>query len=229
MVRRISPIGENLHRLMNREDIKQAELSRISGVAQSTISRIILGEQRNPSVKIIRALAVALNAKVSDLVPDEQKEREREPRPIRDRSEREILQELDAKIKAKEDIVLVPVSSYSVSAGAGSAAEAEYIAYRRRPAERNHEFVAVEVKGHCLEPEVFEGELVIADKNAAPKEGDIVVAEYENDRIVKILSKENETYLLHALDGRPDILVNQATTILGVVVSITRRPRRRRV
>jgi transcriptional regulator with XRE-family HTH domain len=110
MVRRISPIGENLHRLMNREDIKQAELSRIAGVAQSTISRIILGEQRNPSVKIIRALAVALNAKVSDLVPDEEKVRE--PRQIRDRSEREILQELDAKIKAKEDIVLVPVSSY---------------------------------------------------------------------------------------------------------------------
>jgi len=70
-IRRVPPIAMNLYRLMDRENrMKQAELSRQSGVSQAMISRMISGEQENPGLEKLRALAKALNAKLSDLVED---------------------------------------------------------------------------------------------------------------------------------------------------------------
>ncbi len=53
---------------MNREGVSQAELGRLSGIGQSSISRIILGEDVSPRVGTLKALAKALDTTVGELI-----------------------------------------------------------------------------------------------------------------------------------------------------------------
>jgi transcriptional regulator with XRE-family HTH domain len=64
-------IPGNLRRLMQRRDFQQAELAKRSGLSEATISRILSGEQRNPTAETLRALARALGVGVADLLAED--------------------------------------------------------------------------------------------------------------------------------------------------------------
>ncbi|MHB1007195.1 MAG: S24 family peptidase [Chloroflexota bacterium] len=104
-----------------------------------------------------------------------------------------------------------------MSAGGGSMVEGEYWPYFPGPGERGHEFIAVPVRGTCMEPKIPEGARVIADTTASPKPGDIVVALHDGEAIVKTLTEEDGRLMLVALQGRPPIAVDERTQIVGVV------------
>ncbi len=51
--------------------ISQAELARMSGVKQQNISKIESGENRNPGIETLNALAMAMGCSVVDLYKPE--------------------------------------------------------------------------------------------------------------------------------------------------------------
>lgn len=61
-----------LKKLMDKNNISQAKLHRLSGVAQSHISSIINGKV-NPTVSIAQKLATALGVSISELLEDKAK------------------------------------------------------------------------------------------------------------------------------------------------------------
>ncbi len=62
-------VGENVKRIRQEKSISQYRLSKLSGVAQATISAIEAeGQTRSPAVDTIEKLAMALGCKISDLM-----------------------------------------------------------------------------------------------------------------------------------------------------------------
>ena len=82
---------------------------------------------------------------------------------------------------------------------------------------QRHEYVAVPVRGNCLEPRIPEGARVIVDKTEDPKTGDIVVAIHKGEAIVKKLTRQNGKLLLTAMQGQAAIEVTEHTKMVGVV------------
>lgn len=65
----MSVVGQNVKRIRQEKNISQYRLSKLSGVAQATISAIEAdGQTRSPAVDTIEKLAVALDCKTSDLM-----------------------------------------------------------------------------------------------------------------------------------------------------------------
>lgn len=56
--------------------LSQQELERRSGVTQSMISKIESGDSENVSIELLRKLAKALNCKLIDLLPENDKHAE---------------------------------------------------------------------------------------------------------------------------------------------------------
>ena len=50
-----------------KKKLSQAELARMSGVKQQSISKIESGERKNPGIETLNALAVALGCELRDL------------------------------------------------------------------------------------------------------------------------------------------------------------------
>ena len=50
-----------------RKNLSQAELARLSGIKQQTISLIESGDRKNPGIETLNALAIALECSVTDL------------------------------------------------------------------------------------------------------------------------------------------------------------------
>ena len=70
----MSTIGGRIKKIREEKNISQYRLSKLSGVAQSTISAIEApGQTRSPAVDTVEKLAVALGCSVSDIT-DEEKE-----------------------------------------------------------------------------------------------------------------------------------------------------------
>ena len=82
---------------------------------------------------------------------------------------------------------------------------------------QRHEYVAVPVRGNCMEPRIPEGARVIVDKPEDPKTGDIVVAMHKAETVVKQLTRQNGKLLLIPLQGQAAIEVTEHTEIVGVV------------
>lgn len=63
-------IGRNVKRLMEPRGWQQADLARRCQVSEASISRIISGEQTNPTVRTLAAMAAALECPVSHLLAE---------------------------------------------------------------------------------------------------------------------------------------------------------------
>ena len=64
---RVGPIGRNVQRLREERVWSQSELARRSGVSQTYISRLEIGERQDGMSGVIRALATALEVSVEEL------------------------------------------------------------------------------------------------------------------------------------------------------------------
>lgn len=58
----------NLLELMEIKNITEAELAKMTGVAQSTLNKILLGQSNNPRIKTLMLIANALNVSIDSLV-----------------------------------------------------------------------------------------------------------------------------------------------------------------
>ena len=84
---------------------------------------------------------------------------------------------------------------------------------------------ALKVTGQSMiDAGIYEGDLLIADSNKAPKVGDVVIALVDNENTVKrLVSREGRYYLKAENSSYSDIEPIESLQIQGVVVSLHRR------
>lgn len=70
MLADVATIGEKLNRARRGQGLTQAELSKASGVAQSTIAQIETGKRSNPHPGTLKKLAEAMGHEARDLLED---------------------------------------------------------------------------------------------------------------------------------------------------------------
>jgi len=61
-------IGENIKAMREMRDMKRSELIERSGVSSAQLGRIEKGEQKNPTIETLVAIATALNVSIDELV-----------------------------------------------------------------------------------------------------------------------------------------------------------------
>lgn len=66
-----SPLADRIRRLLQRRGWQQSDLARESRVSEATISRLLAGEQRNPTAGTLSAIAKALQVPVDEILLDE--------------------------------------------------------------------------------------------------------------------------------------------------------------
>ncbi len=144
-------------------------------------------------------------------------------------TEEDLLRRLMARIRERKGAIKKPVVGF---AGAGEA----FVQEVYLPAEleqRAENIIPVGVRGSCMEPELFEGDVVFVDKELPAQEGDMVVAYPDSETaVVKWLSMRNGRPWLDPNNphgGQEPIPVREGVTILGPVVGQYRPRRRRRV
>lgn len=67
-------IGDNIKRIRKQNNISQQELAERCGISKSQISRLESGEQENPQIQTIVAIATALSASLEEVVYGESAE-----------------------------------------------------------------------------------------------------------------------------------------------------------
>lgn len=69
-------LGRNIKLLIERNHWQQSDLARTCRLSEATVSRIISGDQPNPTARTLQALAGAFRCPVSQLLADEPEPRE---------------------------------------------------------------------------------------------------------------------------------------------------------
>ena len=203
MAEAVGPFGEYLESLMEAKGLSVRDLAAKAGVSPQAIHSWIRGSSL-PSNDSIGLIALHLGADAQEMIGVSL----RSPKP--------------------QHIIFVPVVKSLASAGPGSLANVEYWPYLPPPWARGHEFIAIEVTGTCMEPEIHEGEWALVDKNIVPEHGDFVVAIHEGETVLKQLELRGRKHYLVALQNEPPLEVNGQTHIVGKVITIQRDPYSRR-
>lgn len=208
-------------RLRDQRGLSQKELAARAHVGRPWLSLIEAGHRERVDPDRLRRLAAALRVPAETLLAAAGYDVA--PVPIREhRPAYEIARELEASLRQAP--IMVDEIPATVSAGPGAPVEAEAWPYYPRPAERGHYFVAVEVVGTCMEPRIPQGARVIVDTEASPRPGDVVVADHDGERVVKVLERREGALYLVALRNEAPIKVTEQTRILGTVVYWGKRP-----
>ena len=76
-----SSLAKNLETLMQEKQISQTRLSKISGVSQSYIFKILNDQIKKPSLDTLEKLATALDSTVAQLTHSLELPKEADPRP----------------------------------------------------------------------------------------------------------------------------------------------------
>lgn len=73
-IKKMTHIGDNIKRIRKQSNISQQELAERCGISKSQISRLESGEQENPQIQTIVAIATALSSSLEDVVYGESAE-----------------------------------------------------------------------------------------------------------------------------------------------------------
>jgi|GEM_PF-788305 len=198
----------------SRELRTQTALAKRSGVAQSTIGRILRGEV-NPQSGNLERIARALGMSLAQLA--------------------EIGQEGDPSVEPTADLqsieraAYVPLISWSQAASlaseldiflAGKCAE-----WMPRPKDSGAGVFALRVKGESMEPGYQHGDILFLDPDAKPEDGrDVLVRFKERDDVVlrRIMVEGKRQYLKPVNPSLPDksieISADLDAQIIGIVI-----------
>lgn len=205
-------IGNRMRTAREMAGKSQHDVAEYLGVEDSTYTRYELGKLRI-SIPDLQRVASFLNVGLDDLLTER-------PGGMRQRTPSEIARELLASLERPQPIAVRKVESLA-AAGEGAIAEGEIITYYPQPHEVGHRFLAIDVKGTCMEPVIRDGETVTVDLDASPRYNDIVAVYHEGESLIRILRDR----FLYSMNGHPPIEMNENTRIVGVVVYVGRRPK----
>lgn len=207
-------IGLRVKELRERRGWTRSQLAAYAGVDPAYITNLEHGKMVRPGAealeRIARALGVPLHVLTQGLIPPPP------PRPPQD-----LLRELERSMP-----IAIPLLSGSISAGPGSIVDYEYVPREPPFSERPEAFLALPVRGDCMEPIISDGDVVIVDTQTEARPGDIVVAEHDGQVYVKELGFHQGRPALIARQGQEPILIDETTAVRGVVIRVIKRLRR---
>lgn len=179
-----SSLAKNLETLMQEKQISQTRLSKISGVSQSYIFKILNDQIKKPSLDTLEKLATALDSTVAQL-----------------NHSLELPKEADPVVGLRK----VPLISW-VQAGLPTpvASLDDMDKWYICPVRISKNGFALKVRGESMEPMFFEGDIVFIDPEVAADPGRIVAAVDDGaadpEATLKKLVKDGSDYYLKALN-----------------------------
>jgi len=194
-------LGKHIREVRLQRGLTQFELSKLTGLTRSHLSRLELDDYHRPSAETFLALANGLKVNPRELYEAagyvvNTKSRRSPPKV----AENDALEQL-------ENVRLIPVP---VLAGINTE-EGDVIGYACWGLSKsgNKNVIGLLAEGFCLEPDIKDGDVIIVDTEKEPSPGNIVVR-YNGDRIALARHDVSET-----ADGD--------WHLYGVVVGINRR------
>ena len=203
--------GENIRELRVARSWTQKDLANAAGCSRATIAAIELGYEKDPSATMLINIATALGTTAETLLS---KQTEGTTRALRNPAD--ILNELKALFDAMPvrlpvlaedqseiDVVLWPKSKVGETSGAGN-------------------ILALKIEESTLEPDARRGDVLFADSDIAPSDGDLVICEHKTTgRLAPCRYRDNKDGLWIQSPDR------QAQTddweIRGVVMEVNRK------
>ena len=199
--------------MASRRDLKtQAALAKKSGVAQSTIGRILRGEV-NPQSGNLEQIARAFSMSLARLA--------------------EIGQEAESAAALIDDIKSVERSEYVVLISWAQAASfvdasdppqpADHDEWMPRPKRSGPRTFALRVRGESMEPDYQHDDIIFVDPDVAPKHGKDVVARLNGEGVFKRLVAEGELRCLKSANSNwpskiIEISAHPDVRLIGVVI-----------
>lgn len=203
-----------LRQQMSRRGLRPGQVAAMAGVTPSTVSKWLAGNTV-PDPESCGRLAVLFGRPVAEVyVAAGHPSPEYVPEPrdlvtLHDRAQ-ELLAELPVE---------VPVYDQLVSAGEGHAATIDRI-YLPPARGRGRRLFGLPVRGTSMAPGILEGDTVVIDPDAAPRDGDTVVASVGDEVVVKTLRRKSDHFVLQGTNGK--VIPADEARIAGVVVQIIR-------
>lgn len=201
-----SSLAKNLETLMQEKQISQTRLSKISGVSQSYIFKILNDQIKKPSLDTLEKLATALDSTVAQL-----------------NHSLELPKEADPVVGLRK----VPLISW-VQAGLPTpvASLDDMDKWYICPVRISKNGFALKVRGESMEPMFFEGDIVFIDPDVPAESGRIVAAVDDGaadpEATLKKLVRDGSNYYLKALNpdwpGPKFQPFTQSMRIAGVAV-----------
>lgn len=215
---------KRLSALMEERELKQAELAKISGVRASSISDYLTGKYK-PKQDNIDLIARALSVSPAWLMGYDDKKESSRISPAAP-------QDAPAPLSSdRRKIARIPVLG-RVAAGIPIEAieniedyEERYISVLEDP----HDYFALRIVGHSMEPRIWDGDVVIVHKQDDVDSGQIaVVLVNGDDATVKQLKKSSSGITLIGLNPTvysphfytADEVISLPVRILGLVVEV---------
>ena len=211
--------GERLRKIRKLRNITQLELTRLSGVAQSSISQYESSKTRTPTIDIARKLAEALDVSVDYLLGNTD-----DPTPPKKI-------EIKDKINLKENVVAfvghVPILG-RVAAGKPIPAIQEALGWMDIPSPYKKLGVdfALVIDGDSMSPRLNKKDLALVHIQNTAENGEIVIVIVNgNDGVCKQFFKKESSIVLHSINpAYNDIIIpaeqwDEECKIVGVVVA----------
>ena len=179
-----SSLAKNLETLLHEKQISQTRLSKISGVSQSYIFKILNDQIKKPSLDTLEKLATALDSTVAQL-----------------NHSLELPKEADPVVGLRK----VPLISW-VQAGLPTpvASLDDMDKWYICPVRISKNGFALKVRGESMEPMFYEGDIVFIDPEVPAESGRIVAAVDDGaadpEATLKKLVKDGSDYYLKALN-----------------------------
>jgi transcriptional regulator with XRE-family HTH domain len=198
-------LGEYIKTARRRRGLSQWELSRLSGLTRSHLSRLELDDFDSPSAETFLSLAKALKVHPNDLYQAAGYIEENT------RFRRDASRNADEAFAELEKLALfpVPVIHGSNSELADSIQSGPF----GLRADEEPLIVGLYARGFSLEPEVVEGDIILVDRGKKPAQDNIVLGFLENK--VQLLRYRLK---LFDFEGFAD-----SARVFGVVVGINRK------
>lgn len=187
----------NVKQAMQKQNIREAELSRLTGIPLTTLHKILSGKTSDPRISTLQILANYFGVTVDELFTG-----------IQDKSSR---------------IQSIPIISWNdCSKGENYIHSLNLTNWKEWI---NIEYISDNayslVSKPSMEPQFTKGTHLVVVPNIKPKDGDLVIVAYKDVQsatLRELLDDGPNKYLLPCIPNEPKERMSDDTTIIGVVV-----------
>jgi transcriptional regulator with XRE-family HTH domain len=194
-----SQLLKNLHKLMQRQGITEAQLARETAIPQPTMHKILSGKTADPRISTLQSIAQYFSMSVDDLFSAN----------------------CSSKSASSSSTQLVSIIDWndcdnSSLAKAMQSADAKDAIVITHSSEQLFGLYSLP----CMEPRLPKGSVLIVDPSLAPQDGDLVVIAYPNSQsALREISIDGPTKTLLPLNTRSKAAeLTDDVRIIGVVI-----------
>ena len=190
----MATIGENIRRLRRRNGMRQIELAKHAGLSQGQLSNYETGKEV-PKVPNLIPVADALHCRLDEL------------------DERLAMTQAWAAETMAEYTVpsmrRVPIYGLAMAKGVADwhgdvIPDGEYQLATIEIPDDGRRYAAFKIEGDSMEPEIRDGDIVLADLGIEPESGNIVVAKWDDTVMCKRFRRYGRQIVLESVNPRYD-------------------------